>query len=213
MTAFQEKAAKKEQELSQAEESLGMPSNAEEEKRERMDALLSEAQKQAALKRNLEEKLQKAQLPYKTAEREIQALKREKARADKRLKAARQCLQKARDQIMEQAGSSQSEEARRTAILKQTEEDLAVARDKVNELKQAVSSALRCYEELEPHVQDAKSKTKRLSNQLKGIDCTIKELESSSGDSLAMWGRNVAKVCQLVSQYNLLLNQLKNQLC
>lgn len=201
MKTFQEKAALKEQELSQAEESLGNPNAEEEEKQERMNELLEEANKQSDLKRELEEKLHQAQVPFKATERRIQALKREQAGAIKRLAAARQCLQKARDQIMEQAGSAQSEEAQRTALLKQTEEALASARDLVNSLKQAVSSALRSYEELEPHVQDAKSKTKAVFNQLNGARSTIKALESSTGESLAIWGRNVAKVCKLVSYH------------
>jgi chromosome segregation ATPase len=84
-------------------------------------------------------------------------------------------------------------------LLQKTEEELEQARGKVNELKQEVSTALRSYEELEPHVADAKQKLERASKQFHAAQSTIQALESSSNDSLAILGRNVSTVHQMVS--------------
>jgi DNA repair exonuclease SbcCD ATPase subunit len=204
MTTFKEKAAKKEQELSQAEESLSNPSNEHEQKQQRLDSLLEEAQQQESLKNDLQKQLQLAQTPYKAASRELESLKREQTRVDKQLTAARKRLQTARDQIIEQAGAAHSEEARRTALLKKTEEDLVIAQEKVPSLRQTVTLALRSYEELEPHVLDSRNKVKKLSNQIHGVGVTIRELGSKSGDSAVVWGRNVPKVQKMVSLFRVL---------
>jgi peptidoglycan hydrolase CwlO-like protein len=86
----------------------------------------------------------------------------------------------------------------RTALLQKTEEELEQARAKVNEMRQAVSSALRSYEELEPHVADAKGGVERVSRQLHAAKGTIQELENSANDSLAILGQRVSKVHQMV---------------
>jgi hypothetical protein len=66
-------------------------------------------------------------------------------------------------------------------------------------LRQAVSSALRSYEELEPHVADSKATVERVSRQHHSANNTIRELENSSNDSLAILGQRVSKVHQMVS--------------
>jgi ribosomal protein S4 len=83
MKQFKEKAAKKEEELSQTEDSLGSPGNEEKEKRSRMDELLAEAQNQAALKRDLEEQLKQVLAPNKTQEHQLQAMKRQQTGAER----------------------------------------------------------------------------------------------------------------------------------
>jgi chromosome segregation ATPase len=199
---FQEKAGRYETELSQAEEALSSPSNEQEEKKKHHEALLEEAQNQTALRRELEEQLKQAHAPCKQIDRQLKALSRDTKSAVKTLAAAKKRLQEARDQILAQAGSAQSEEARRTAILKRTEEELAEARSKVDELRQTQSKYLRAYEEVEPHVLDARSKVSQVSNQLNGVNASIRELESASGDSLAVFGRNVPKLHQLVCSFH-----------
>jgi DNA repair exonuclease SbcCD ATPase subunit len=200
MEKTQEKARQKEEELRQAEEAAGTPGNDGESKRNRVDQLLQEAQSQAQLKRGLEEELKEAMVPYKNAERNLGAVKKKQSSAAKQLKAAKQRLQEARDQIMSNADSAESEEARRTALLKKSEETLASARAKVDELKQDQSKWLRSYEEIEPHVRDSTSKVDRLKKQLQGVQHTLRSLQSSSGrDSLALLGPRVATVAQMVS--------------
>ena len=164
-----------------------------------MDQLLEEAQSQAQLKRELEEELKEATGPYKEVERKLSHVKKTQNAASSQLKKAKQSLQEARDQIMAKADSAESEEARRTALLKKSEEELAASRERVDGLKQDQSKWLRSYEEIEPHVHDAKSKVEQLNKQLQGVQHTLRSLQSSSGrDSLALLGPRVAAVAQLV---------------
>jgi chromosome segregation ATPase len=197
--AFEEKAAKKQQEITVAEEAASSPNDDEGIKRDAMETLVHEAQEQAVLKRNLEGDLKMVLLPQKTLERQLHNLKRQQTTAEQELRQAKQRLQEVRDQILGLSGSAESDEARRAAALRKTEEELAAAREKVNGMKQAVSNALREYEEKEPHVQDAKSKVEQITRQFHGANNTIKELESSSDDSLAVFGYRVSKVHQIVS--------------
>ncbi len=115
MTSFQEKAAKYQQQLSQAEEAANVPSDDEQTKRDRNDQLVREAQEQTALKRNLEAELKEIMLPSKTLERQLHNLKRQQATASNELVQAKQRLQDQRDEILAKSGSAESEEARRTA--------------------------------------------------------------------------------------------------
>lgn len=164
-----------------------------------MDQLLEEAQSQAQLKRELEEELKEAMGPYKEVERKLSHVKKSQSSASTQLNKAKQSLQEARDQIMANADSAESEEARRTALLKKSEEELAAAREKVDGLKQDQSNWLRSYEEIEPHVRDAKSKVDHFNRQLQGVQQKLRSLRSSSGrDSLALLGPRVAAVTQLV---------------
>jgi len=199
METFQQKAAKKQEELSQVEEAANGGDSEGDKKNQRIQELTAEAEEQSSLKRELEAELKRVLVPHKTTERQLAHLQKQQKDAENQLKVVRQRLQEARDQILAQAGSAQSEEACRTALLKSTEEELAEARAKVNELREAVSVALRSYEELEPHVHDAKGNTERVGRQYDNVKSRIKELNASGDDSQAIFGQRVPKVCRLVS--------------
>lgn len=202
MEKAKEKARKKQEELRQAEDEVaGSTGNDGEKKRNRVHHLLEEAQSQAQLKRELEELLKGALVPYKLVERKLDGLKKQQNSASTQHKAAKKRLQEVRDQIMANADSAESDEARRTAMLKASEEDLYAARAKVDELKHGQSKWLRSYEEIEPHVRDATSKVEKLMKQLQGVQHTLRSLQSSSGDSLALLGPRVAMVAQSASVY------------
>jgi ABC-type phosphate transport system auxiliary subunit len=111
MNSFIEKAARKQLELSQAEEAASEPSDDERTKRDRMEQLLLEAQEQTALKRNLETELKQVMLPSKTLERQLHNLRRQQATASNELVQAKHRLQDQRDQILAQSGSAESEDA------------------------------------------------------------------------------------------------------
>lgn len=198
MEKFQTKANKKQVELSQAEESANDPAEDETAKRDHMNELVTEAREQTDLKRNLEAELKKAILPYKTLERQLNNLGRQQQSANAELAASKMRLQELRDTIMANSGSAESEEARRTELLRETEIELEQARTEVNELRQATSVALRSYEELEPHVAEARSKVQSAERQVQAVQNTIRELESSSNDSLAILGPRVSQVHKMV---------------
>ena len=195
---FEAKAHKCLEDLTQAEASLSSPEEEEESNRAKIDTLILEAREQMDLKNELETELKAAHAPLKQLDREISQLKRQQKVATDELKASQRRLQQARDQIIANADSAQSEEARRTALLRNTEEALAEARSKVDALKQETTQHYRAYEELEPSVVEATNKISSLKNQLSGVQNTLRTLSSSSGDSLAIAGPRVSRVAQLV---------------
>lgn len=201
MAVFEEKAKKKKEELSQAEEAANAPSDEEEKKKQRSDDLVKEAQEQSHLKRQLEADFKKAQAPLKAVEREISKLSREKKSAARELSQAKKRLQELRDEIAAQSGSAESEQARQTAELKEAEDQLSSLRERVQELKQATSDALRGYEELEPHVHEARGNVEQVNKQVQGVKSRLRELESSSSDSLSILGPRVSKVHKLVRTF------------
>lgn len=202
MEKFVAKAEKCLEDVTQAEASLSSPEEEEQENRTKMEKLIAEAQEQMNLQKELESELKTLSVPLKQLEREISQRKRQQKVAADEHKASQRRLQQARDQIIANADSAQSEEARRTALLKKTEEELAAARSNVDALKQVQVNYYRAYEELEPSVHDATSKINSLKNQLSGVQNTLRNLSSSTGDSLAILGPRVSKVAQLVSFYD-----------
>jgi len=178
---------------------MSNPEEDEQANKAKIQELVKEAQEQADLRQELHKELKEGTVPLKQIERQLAQLNKQQKAAAKQLKAARQRLQEARDQIIANADSAESEEARRTALLKQTEEELGAARANVDELKQRQTNMLRKYEEIEPHVQDATSKINGIKSQLSSISNTLRTLSSSTGDSLAILGPRVSKVAQLVS--------------
>ena len=202
MEKFVAKAEKCLEDVTQAEASLSSPEEEEQDNRAKMEKLIAEAQEQMNLQKELEMELKTSSAPLKQLDREITQLKRQQKVASEELKASQRRLQQARDQIIANADSAQSEEARRTARLKKAEEELSVARNKSDTLKQETITNLHAYEELEPSVREATSKINSLKSQLSGVQNTLRSLSSSNGDSLAILGPRVSKVAQLVSFYD-----------
>ena len=195
---YEEKAAKREKEILNAEEQLGHPDDEQASQSQKIAALNQEAEEQAELKNKLEAELRELLAPQKKLQRDKSALKKELKNTEKKLKLYQRRLQEARE---EQAGAGGSDEAQRAAVLKEAEDKLAARKGKSNELRQEVSSCLRSYEELEPHVHDAKANAEKAQNQLRGVQGTIQRLSSSSNDSLAVLGPRVRRVFQMVSLF------------
>jgi chromosome segregation ATPase len=201
-----ERISKREEDLRLAEELASTPGEDCANKRKKVDILLEEAQTQAQHKRKLEEELKQAMQPYKQIERELSGILKSQTAASTQLKRAKLSLQDAREQIIANASSAETEEARRTALLKQTEESLSAAQGRVDELKQEMAKWHRAYEEIEPHVLDAKGKVDSLDKRLNGVQHTLTSLQASTGqDILAILGPRVAKVASLVSHRNIVL--------
>ncbi len=198
----EEKTNQREQEIADIEALLAKdPKDEEDARRKKVEDLVQEAQTQAEIKQQLENRLRELLLPQKKLERELQALRKQRKDAQKRLSTAKQRLEEARQQILD-SSNSESEDARRMAALKKAEEELEACKEKTNGIRQNVSSSLRAYEEMTPHVQDAKTKVENISRQLHGLKTTIQNLESASGDSLAILGPNVKKMFEQVSDHS-----------
>ena len=137
--------------------------------------------------------------PQKALQRKLKTLKKEEKAADDGLRQAKAVLQEKRQEIMERAGSAESEQAQRTKEINDLEEQLNAATEKKSELKQAVTDCLQAYEEIEPHVQQAQHNLSAAERRLHAIQSRIRELESSNSSSLAMFGQRCGQVKKSVS--------------
>jgi hypothetical protein len=190
LESFQERAAKKQVELTQAEQTASQDDQ-KEQLDARMNELVQEAHEQAELKSELDKALKAAAAPLKALERQLAQLGRQKKDTELHVKAAQQRLQEARDQVLAQTGSAESEHKQNTAKLQKAEEQLASARSKMDELKHAKSEAFRAYEEMMPHVDQAKGQVTYVQSQLKRVHATLQSLQQGSGDEFALLGPRV----------------------
>jgi chromosome segregation ATPase len=201
LDAFKAKAAKKEVELTQAEEDAASPDETGATKSNLIKRLFAESQEQQELKRELELQIKDVVVPYKATERNLEQVQRHHRDAQRALAVAKKRLQEARDQILQLAGSKESEAANRAVRLQEAEQQLDDAKSKSDELRQKVSTELRAYEAKEPHVADAKANVDRVQRQLGGVERTIRELQKSSDNSIAIFGERVPRVAAMIEEF------------
>lgn len=179
---------------------MNNPDNDADRKRSLFENLMAGIQQQAERKNELAEELKLAMAPYKETERKLSNAKRTKKDMVAKVLEAKQKLKAACDEIAANAESAESDEARFTALLRDAEEELAVVRANVDPLKQAQAEWLRSYEELEPHVREAKSKADEVKGKRQRVQNTLGSLQASSGnDSLTLLGPRVAALAKAVS--------------
>ena len=194
---FEQKAAQKQEELTQAEEAANQPDDEVRAKEARIAELVAEAEEQAASKMEMEHELKEKLGPQRKKENQLKQVLKQKEATKKELAAARRRLQAVRDEILEQAGSAESEQARRAKELKDAEEQLAQAQTRADSLKEAVSVAFRQFEELEPHVKEARDKARQYKGRLEAAKNALRSLEQT-GDEFALLGPRVKKVYSAV---------------
>jgi 2-oxoglutarate dehydrogenase complex dehydrogenase (E1) component-like enzyme len=163
-----------------------------------VDEINREVETQAILKNQLEAQLRELLGPHQKLVRNQAALQKECKDAVRRLQVAKQRLQETRIQIVAQTGSALSDEAKRATLLRTTEETLAARKEEAQELRQAVSTAPRKDEELEPQVQDARANVENLASIEGGANYDSEFGENAIGDSLAVLGPRVRAVFQMV---------------
>ena len=196
---FRDKAEKNRLKLSQAEEAANAPDDEFDLKREKCDDLAREADQQSQLKKELEQELKRAIEPQKHLKQDLKYLKKEMNNANSSLRRTTDRLQKKRDEILARVGSAESEEAQRTQRIRDAEEQLASKKAKGVEIKQAVSDALRAYEEIEPHVMQAKQNCDDIKRRLQAVEHKANGLRNSSGSQLAVFGKHCEEVKKRVS--------------
>lgn len=204
METFKKKADLKQQELTQAEEEASGANDENEEKRirERMQELQNEAESQAKLKRDLEAEVKLAQKPVKEAQRELKQLGSDKKSVQQTLDRAKKRLKEAREEQIKQAGNAESEEARRTAQLTETEEALTREKADADKVKEAVAVAYRTYEEQEPEFLQAKEQAAKKVKECQAVKFKLRDLQSSeSNDPAAIFGPKCSKMNKLVSSF------------
>ena len=197
---FREKAQKKKQELMEAEAASQEVENPSDELLNRLEALTKEANDMSVRKRELEQELKRASEPQKSLMRQVKVLKKEEERAHRSLLDANQRLQARRDEKVANAGSMKPDKARWNERLRTAEKNLYEQKNRHGELKQAVTDAYNSYEDIEPEVLAAHHVICLLKNQLKAIESKIRSMESSSGNSLNIFGPRCARVKQMVDK-------------
>ena len=199
LNELEKKFTKRQQELKKIQEGSNISGDEESNFRETIKHLAEEANEAKNAKVDQEKELKQISAPLKRHERDLQALTREQQNGKKRLKTAAKHLHDAREQIKDAAGNAKSEEAKRTKRMEKAEKDLASARERCENQKEAIAESLQKYEELEPHVEQAKQNCAGVNSQLHAVRKKIQALESSSGDNLALFGQKCAamqkKVC------------------
>lgn len=153
------------------------------------------------MKHQVEQEYKRAREPLKSMERNLKHLQKEKASAERTLKNANQRLDEKRQEIATRAGSAESEAAKRNQRLQEAEAKLAEMKEKYDRSKQDTNDWRQAYEELEPHVLQAKANVKDTTAKLRAIESRITSLESSSGNSLAIFGQRCAQLKKVVDEY------------
>lgn len=196
------KVTKKQEEVDKVEELMANPSDEQARKQERIDQLIAEGKEQMELKSKYERELAECIAPCKQEERQLAQLRRKKVQEQTNLKAAQKRLAAYREEAASKAGNAQTEQAKRTMALSKAERELAAAREKIDELKQAVATSYRAYEEMEPRVEEAKGVVQQAQRRLEKAKGTLHRLQQSS-DELALLGPNVKKVAERVGALRL----------
>jgi chromosome segregation ATPase len=155
------------------------------------------------LKKRLEQDHKRATEPQKQFKRQFKDLVVEKKKLERALIEANVSLQKKRDEIVARAGSAEAEQALRNETLRKAEETLSHGKDRHNELRQSVTDALRNYENLEPQVQDAKESLSQVERKMGAIKNRIREMNSSSANSLDVFGPRCTAVKKMVDEFTL----------
>mmetsp|Transcript_3048 Transcript_3048/g.6871 ORF Transcript_3048/g.6871 Transcript_3048/m.6871 type:complete len:1302 (+) Transcript_3048:476-4381(+) len=201
MREFEDKAEQRRKKLQKAEAMSQEDNTGGDELRERIDSLSKEAADGAEHKRDLEQQLKKAQEPVKALERQIKALQKEERKAEKNVHKAKERLQQKRDQIAATAGSAESEQALRTQQVQELDAKLNEGKPKLYEVKQEMNDLHSEYENKEPDIREAHNRVSDLKNQMRGVQSAIKNMESSSGNSLSVFGPNCAALKSHVDDY------------
>lgn len=197
---YEAKVKQREEEIAECEKEFSQESTTDEEtkRRQLMEELVREAQVQTEKKGQLEVQYRQQIIPVKQLEKERQLLRKDRKDIEQQLVRAQHRLNEMRKQISARGGS---EEAERLKSLSDAEMELHQLKKENPEIKQSVSTSLRAYEELTPHVRDASGKVDSIQRQLGGVAGRIRDLEASSADSLSMLGPNVKKVYEMIQRH------------
>lgn len=197
---FREKAAKRQEELTQAEASTQEGDAEEIALRNKVEELTKECGEQADRKREAEQELKRAAEPLKGMKRNLKNLMAEKGGAIRALSSARQRLEEKRREIIARAGSAESEAARRNQKIEGLEHKIQEAKEKYDQTKQDLTDLHRATEELSPHVEQARNNVAEAKRKLNAVEGTIGSLQSSSGSPLAVFGQRCGQLKQAIEK-------------
>ena len=188
MQEFQEKAEQKREELTQAEKLSQESMEGQDHVSKRVKELEDEAQQLSSQFKTAQAEYKKALEPLKLQQTKLKGLEKRLSEAQKELDASQKRLSDVREQIA--SSNKDAEVERLREAQRKAEEKLAACREKEPSMKQEVADLLRIHEEHEPRVLDARRGYMDLNGQYEAMKYKLRELEQSSGDTLAMFGRN-----------------------
>jgi len=177
-------------------ESASDPQEEESILKQKLDTLTEEANEAFKNKQDKEKEIQFAYEPIKQNSRILKSLKRELHAAKRSLDSTKNILKETRDEIIRAAGSAETDEAKRVAKIKATEEELVAGKSSLESMKKKIASLLARYEELEPNVEQAKANSQNTAKQKYVVNQKLKEMQSSSGSSMTVFGQ----LCVLMSR-------------
>jgi chromosome segregation ATPase len=165
----------------------------------RLQELAKESEEASEVKRQLEQQLKLAQAPLKKLQRDSDQIQKEVQQAERRLQEAQAALRKAREEIEQR--ERESDQTKRLQALEKHQNDLAASQEQEKILRHEISTNLQRYQELEPQADDAKQRASNLERQMYSVDKKIKDLQSSAGNQVNLYGGpNAAKLATMVSQ-------------
>ena len=196
----QQQVERKQTEIVQTQQAVEKSRQDEQTRTERVEELASDANELAQQQRELEDALREASAPCRKIEQQLKALDRQQKAASQQLKRARKELQQARSEIIAKASAKETEVARLTALLEETEQELATVRGRVEPVKDSLVERRNACEAKDEPIQHAKDRVSAVQKQLREVDDTLRSLRSSSGgNSVAIFGPRVAALAKLVS--------------
>jgi chromosome segregation ATPase len=189
---LEERAQKRMAELTQAEEMATQPDTQHDALTTRIQELIAEGQEATELKQQLDQELKEAEQPRKALLRQLDRLQKSMKETNKKLSAAQKRLEAKRKEILDKLENS--DEAKFTAMLQESETALAAEKAKSDEISECLGLSRREYEELEPKLESAKASVNNAEGHLRAISRRLEGLEGAGGDEFAQLGRNVKKV-------------------
>ena len=163
-----------------------------------MADLTVEASVAAEQKRALELELKHAEAPIKAKTAEVAQVARQLVTARKQVKAAQERLDAERARIQQQSAAldgARRQDEQATIALR-----LQVVKDEELQSRQDTSTYLRKYEELEPHVEQAKTNTSAKNHQYHAAMAKLEALNRSGGNQMAQFGPKCTAVYQRVAE-------------
>ena len=196
LAAWKEKLSRRIADLEKVESTAIDDTSEEEELKQNLADLTNEANEAAAQKDVLREDFKSARIPIVEKEKELKRVVKEKQYAKRQLTNATRELQRVREEIMRRAGSAESEEAKRTERMKKAEYELERANNGIKERKDSIEESRRKYEDLDVTVSQKRDLLESTKGQFYAVKNKLRELKSSEGNSLAMFGEK----CNAMSQ-------------
>jgi len=195
-----EKLEKRREDLTKAESTATTGSDLETELNQKLAEFTTEAEEASKSLSSQEIKLSTAKQPLKQHARTLKSLVKDQNVAKRRHQLAVNELKKIRDEILQRAGSAESEEARRTTRRVKAEERMKEVKAEVERRAIPIREALTKYQEKEGNQESLSESLNSVKRQLSAVKSKVQGLRSSEGNSMALFGNKCVQMYQRVEK-------------